>query len=236
MGRRGWANPATSSEVAALRVLLLPLLLSRSSKAAFLVPGFILVAGVLLRGYLAQQRPSVTGGVSYREFQLWICYPTWTRLDPLVFGVALAAIEKYRASGWSTLAGYASCLWLPGLVAIMYGLYLGERDLTIATCVWQLPLIAFGMAMLLVCSVSPRLPFSRVELPGAAFLASIAYSVYLSHKLVIHLVTYLSSTHAFSLTSIWALLAVHSLIYVTGAVLFFAVERPFLQLRRHIAQ
>jgi peptidoglycan/LPS O-acetylase OafA/YrhL len=219
--------------------LLLPLLLlllSRSSKAASLVPGFIVVAGLVLRAYLAHQHPGATGGVSYREYQVWIYYPTWTRLDPLVFGVALAAIEQYRASWWSRLTGWATWLWLPGLAAIMYGLYLGEADLTIATCVWQLPLIALGMAMLLVCSLSPRLPISRVELPGAAFLASIAYSVYLSHKLVIHLVIYLSSTYAFSLGFVWALLLALSLIYITGTVLFLAVERPFLQLRKRIAR
>jgi hypothetical protein len=57
-----------------------------------------------------------------------------------------------------------------GLIA--YALYLGETDtLTVSACVWQFPLIAVGMAALLVCAVSPRL--CRVAIPGAAFIASI---------------------------------------------------------------
>jgi hypothetical protein len=44
------------------------------------------------------------GGVSFRGFQAWIYYPTWTRLDPLVFGVALAAIEKFRPTGGNALS------------------------------------------------------------------------------------------------------------------------------------
>ena len=74
-----------------------------------------------------------------------------------------------------------------GLIA--YALYLGETEnLTLSACVWQFPLIAVGMAALLVCAVSPRLLFRRVAIPGTTFIASIAYSAYLIQKLVIHAV------------------------------------------------
>jgi peptidoglycan/LPS O-acetylase OafA/YrhL len=130
----------------------------------------------------------------------------------------------------------ARWLWLPGLAAIVYGLYLGDGEtLTIAACVWQFPLIAFGMATLLLSAVSPRLPFRRIEVPGAAFFASIAYSVYLSHKLVIHFVIELCSRHHISLLSLPAHLLVEACIYLAGAILFLTVERPFLQLRQRIA-
>ena len=216
--------------------LLLPLLLlfvSRKPKAGIILPIVVVLAGLALRAFLAWQHPGTTG-VSFGAFQRWIYYPTWTRLDPLVFGVVLAAIELYRPSWWERLTGSARWLWLPGVAAIVYGLSLGENDLTIATCIWQFPLIALGMTALLVCAVSPRLPFCRVEIPGAAFLASIAYSVYLSHKLVIHFVLQLCARYAIPLTSIWALLLVEALIYAIGAILFFSVERPFLQLRHRV--
>jgi peptidoglycan/LPS O-acetylase OafA/YrhL len=125
---------------------------------------------------------------------------------------------------------------IPALAAIVLALYMGEGDvLTVQTCIWQLPLIALGMAALLVCAVSPRLPFSRVEIPGAAFLASVAFSVYLSHKLVIHFVIGLCDRYSLSLTSVWALVLIEVAIYLAGAALFFAVERPFLRLRNRIA-
>jgi peptidoglycan/LPS O-acetylase OafA/YrhL len=219
--------------------LLLPLVLvvlTCSRRAAFVTPCLIFLGGLLLRGFLAHQLPSESGGVSDRGYQFWIYYPTWTRLDPLVFGVALAAIERYRPSWWSALTRFARWLVIPALAAIVLALYMGESDvLTIQTCVWQLPLIAFGMAALLVCAVSTRLPLSRVEIPGAAFLASIAFSVYLSHKLVIHSVIQLCNHYALSLTSVWALLLIEGAVYLAGAALFFAVERPFLLLRNRVA-
>jgi peptidoglycan/LPS O-acetylase OafA/YrhL len=174
--------------------------------------------------------------VSFRGYQLWIYYPTWTRLDPLVFGVSLAAIEAYRPRWWSALTGCAPWLLAPAVGLIVIALYMGESDLLMMrTCVWQLPLVALGMAALLICGVSPRLPFSRVEIPGAAFLASVAYSVYLSHKLVIHAVLQLCDRYSISLTSVWAFLISETAIYIVGAALFFAVERPFLQLRNRVA-
>lgn len=219
--------------------LLLPvvlLALSRARFAALAIPCAVVVAGLLLRGYLAHQLLRGTDGVSHRGYQLWIYYPTWTRLDPLVLGVTLAAIEQFRASWWQALTGSARWLWVLGVSVIAFALYLGDGDiLTVATCVWQLPLIALGMAVLLVCGLSPRLPLARLEVPGVAFVASIAFSVYLSHKLVIHSVIQLCNRYSISLTSIPALFLVQAAIYLAGAILFFAVERPFLQLRTRIA-
>jgi peptidoglycan/LPS O-acetylase OafA/YrhL len=220
--------------------LLLPLVLllvSRWKRAGVIVPCVVVLGGLALRAFLAWQNPSAEGGVSFRGFQFWIYYPTWTRLDPLVFGVVLAAIEKFRPNCWERLMNSARWLWLPGLAAIVYGLYLGEGEtLAVAACVWQFPLIALGMAALLICAVSPRLPFRRVEVPGAAFFASIAYSVYLSHKLVIHAAIQLCSTHNIALTSFPAHLLVELSIYAAGTLLFLAVERPFLQLRRRLTK
>lgn len=217
--------------------LLLPIILmlvSRWPRSGLIVPCVILVGGLVLRGVLAHLHPAENGGVSFRGFQKWIYYPTWTRLDPLVCGVMLAAIARFRSCWWTRLMSSATWLWLPGLVAIIYGLHLGDDDLTVATCVWQFPLIAFGMAALLICAVSPRLPFSRMEIPSASFFASIAYSVYLSHKLVIHALIQLCAGYNVALTSLPAILLVQFCIYCAGVLLFLGVERPFLLLRRRV--
>jgi peptidoglycan/LPS O-acetylase OafA/YrhL len=219
--------------------LVLPFLLlflCRRPRAAITIPCLIVFGGILLRTFLAWKNPSINGGVSFRGFQAWIYYPTWTRLDPLVFGVALAAIERFRPHWWQRLINCAPWLWLPALGLIAYALYLGETEnLTLFACVWQFPLIAVGMAALLVCMVSPRLPFRRVAIPGAAFIASIAYSAYLIQKLVIHAVGQFCTDHNIDLSSAPALLGVELCVYMVATILFLTVERPFLQLRHRIA-
>src|SRR5437588_7876946 len=172
------------------------LLANRWPRAALLIPCFIVICVIFLRTFLAWQNPAADFGISFRGFQAWIYYPTWTRLDPLVLGVVLAAIEKFRAQWWKGLMNCARWLWLPGVALIAFGLYLVEGGyLSVAAFFWQFPLIALGMAALLICALSPRLPFRRVAIPGAAFIASIAYSAYLIQKVGMHFVAQFCSSH-----------------------------------------
>ena len=229
-----WSLAVEDQFYLALPFLLL--FLYRRPRAAIIVPCLIVVGGIGLRAFLAAQNASVDGGVSFRGFQAWIYYPTWTRLDPLVLGVVLAGIERFRPNWWQRLINCASWLWLPGLGLIVYALYLGETEnLTIVACVWQFPLIAVGMAAVLVCAVSPRLPLCRVAIPGAAFMASIAYSAYLIQKLVINGVEQFCINHNVDLTSAPALLGVELCVYIAATVLFLSIERPFLLVRRRLA-
>src|SRR4029077_15946842 len=134
------------------------------------------------------------------------------------------------------LVNCAPWLWLPGVALIAFGLYLGEGDyLSVAAAVWQFPLIALGMAALLICALSPRLPFGRVAIPGAAFVASIAYRAYLIQKLVTHSVEKFCSSRNITLTSLPALVGVEICVYAAATALFLAIERPFLQLRHRLA-
>ena len=205
------------------------------ASAAIIIPCAIFFGGILLRTFLAYQNPAEVSGVAFRDYQAWIYYPTWTRLDPLVFGVVLAAIEKFRSQWWQRLMDYAVWLWLPGLALIVFALWLGEGEyLEFSTVIWQFPLIAFGFAALLVCAQSDRLPLRHFKIPGAAFIASIAYSTYLIQKLVMHLVGQFCFDHSIALTSVPALLGVELCVYAAATVLFFTVERPFLQLRHRI--
>ena len=218
--------------------LLLPLILLlvvRRPRAAVIVPCLIVIGGFGLRWFLAVRNLDETGAVTFRGYQTWIYYATWGRLDPLVLGVALAALEKIRAQWWQRLMALAPWLVLPALALIVYALWLGETDsITVAMSVWQFPLIALGMAALLVCAVSPRLPFRRIRIPGVAFIASVAYSAYLVQKLVIHFVAQFCADHEFAPTSAVVLVVVQVLIYAAATILFFAVERPFLQLRHRL--
>jgi len=205
-------------------------------RGAILVSCFIVLSGLFLRAFLAAQNASVDGGVSFRGFQAWIYYPTWTRLDPLVLGVVIAAIEKFRPRLWQRLTNSAIWLWVPALALIVYALWLGESDyINFNACVWQFPLIATGMAVLLICAVSPRLPLRWFAIPGAAFVASIAYSAYLVQKVVIHGVAEFCRVHDIDPKSAVALIGVEFCVYAAATILFFTVERPFLKLRHRIA-
>lgn len=212
--------------------LALPFLLlwtARHRGSGPVLASAVILGGLLLRASIAYTHPSLAG----RAFQHLLYYPTWARLDPLVWGVTLAAVERFRPHAWQRLTRLAPFLLLPALALIASGLYLGESGIpTFAACVWQFPLIALGLAAVLVCSLSGSLPLSRLAVPGASFLATTAYSTYLSHKLVLHAVKTFCVAHSLALTSAPAIFLNLSAILLVGSALFFVVERPFLRLRR----
>lgn len=217
--------------------LLLPfilLFLNRSRRLAIVFPCFIFLGGFALRAGVALHY-ATEEGIPFRAFQTWIYYATWMRLDPLLFGVVLAALEKFRPRSWERLMNFGTWIWLPGLALVAFSLYLGDSDTdTVAAAIWEFPLVALGMASLLICALSPRLPLHRVAVPGAAFIASIAYSAYLIQKLVIHAAAEFCKTHGINPTSTAALIAVPLCVCAAGTLLFFAVERPFLLLRHRL--
>jgi peptidoglycan/LPS O-acetylase OafA/YrhL len=146
--------------------------------------------------------------------------------------VSLAAIESFRPRWWFALMKCAVWIWLPGLAAITIALILSEDGLSVVSSAFGFGLVAIGMGMFLICAVSPNLPLSKVPIPGAAFLATVAYSVYLSHKLPIHWIQQICAAH--SVPPALAYLLMLGAILIIGSALFFAVERPFLRVRQRV--
>jgi peptidoglycan/LPS O-acetylase OafA/YrhL len=214
--------------------LLLPLLLlalARLRHGHWVVPCIVVLCGIVIRGLIAHANIN-SPEPSFAVWQKFIYYPTYARLDPLTMGVCLAAIEQFRPKWWTALMKMAKWIWLPGLAAIVFALVLAENPLSTSSCALGFPLIALGFSVLLLCAVSPELPFSRVAIPGAAFLATLAYSVYVSHKLMMHWTLTFGAAHSIAETSMTGYLLMLSSILVAGSALFFAVERPFLQMRQ----
>jgi peptidoglycan/LPS O-acetylase OafA/YrhL len=216
--------------------LLLPfliLVLARLRRGHVLVACAVFSWGVVIRGLLAHMNVS-TPPPSWGWWQQWIYYPTYARLDSLTVGVSLAAIESFRPRWWFALMKCASWIWLPGLAAITVALILSEDGLSVVSSAFGFGLVAIGMGTFLICAVSPHLPLSRVPIPGAAFLATVAYSVYLSHKLPIHWIQQICAAH--SVPPALAYLLMLGAILIIGSALFFAVERPILQVRQRVAE
>jgi len=82
----------------------------------------------------------------------------------------------------------------------------------------------------LAASTSPRFVLGRVHVPGAKSIATITFSLYLSHKMTWHVTkTYLPGLVAGGGVQAFFVYAFSALII--GSLLYFLVERPFLLLR-----
>jgi len=221
--------------------LLFPLLawwlMRRPSLAKFVgVCVATVLAGMAIRGYvwlheLAPTPNSLEFGVGFVE---GIYYPTYTRLDGLLAGVVLAAIQAFRPAWWRQMQERANRLLLPaGLLITALAMWLFRDRAGLLPSVIGYPLLSLGFALLVAVAAGTQGWLSRLRIPGVKWLALTSYSLYLIHKAVFHLV---ESTLPPQLLEqgvlTFAIYAVAALL--GGALLYYGAERPFLRLREQL--
>jgi peptidoglycan/LPS O-acetylase OafA/YrhL len=197
----------------------------------------ILLFGILIRGYVYhyQLQPLLSADddsftVRYVEK---IYYPTYTRLDGLLMGVVLATIKTFRPVWWRNLMAQGYLLLAAGLACCGAAIWLFRNRFSFSGTVAGYPLLSLGLALVVASSLSPRCLLSRIR--GFALPATLAYSLYLTHKEISHLDS-LYLNRLLSADSPWTNFAVLFITsFLAAGVLYLTVERPFLRLRERIS-
>ncbi|NKB56668.1 MAG: acyltransferase family protein [Alphaproteobacteria bacterium] len=166
----------------------------------------------------------------------YIYYPTYTRLDGLLVGIGIASMFRFSPGLKDRLIRYGhlhlccGLAILAGCYFLFDGLILSARFSSLATTLIGFPAIAVGYGFIVVSALSPSSFLYRIEFRLTAFLATLAYAMYLTHKMANHWINTrialqyeLSDGQTFLLSLAVAVLA--------GFGLHFAIERPFLRLR-----
>jgi peptidoglycan/LPS O-acetylase OafA/YrhL len=159
-----------------------------------------------------------------------IYYPTYARLDGLLAGVALALVRIFRPEWWSAVLRRANLLLVAGVALLGCTLWIFADRLGAVGTVIGFPLMAVALAMLVAAAAETRCWFGRMRVPGAKMVATLAFSLYLTHKEVAHLdalwLPRVMDAHGWESVGV---LVVSCL--AVAAVLYFTVERPFLMMR-----
>lgn len=187
---------------------------------------FVLFGGIALRSTIWLHDDALKPDRNWFVEDLY--YPTWCRLDGLLAGVSLAVVRVFRPGWWSRLRPRANSAMLLGLAGVVLSFFLhAQRGGLLANSIgWPVLSAAFG---LLVFAAAERDSWiGRWRVPGAGWIAAISYSLYLSHKLVMHGVDAAINVrlHGIAAFSLYVVA-----IIATGALLHYAVERPGLRLR-----
>jgi peptidoglycan/LPS O-acetylase OafA/YrhL len=168
-----------------------------------------------------------------------IYYPTYCRLDGLLAGVAIASIFKYRPALKEKLVKHGNGLLALSflLLVVTYFLFGGtlvsQKFTSMMTAVFGFPLVSLAYGLLVVAAMSPKCVLSGYKFRPTATLATLSYSLYLSHKIINHIVNtrlkYVLEMENYQLFPVSMVAAL-----VCGLVLHLIVEKPFLILRDNI--
>jgi peptidoglycan/LPS O-acetylase OafA/YrhL len=199
----------------------------------------VLLFGMCIRGYLwVHEVATFSHGetmLNGMRFMSFIYYPTWSRLDGLLAGVVVALIQTFRPSRWQRLCAKSNLLCVCGVTGLAVSMaFFGDQVSGFVPTLFGYPLVAVSAALLVVAGSDRHSVMGRYAIPGAAALATGAYSLYLTHKMVYQAIQELgrhwpAALQPFELTL--GLLAA----LLAGTALYWSVERPFLKLRDRLS-
>lgn len=205
--------------------------------------GAIIMGGMALRAWLwlhyYQPARMADNGNYSLMYVRYLYYPTYSRLDGLLAGVALAACAVYRPAWMARMQRHGNLVLMLGLVLLAAAIDLFTQRLSFLANVVGYPLLSLALLAVVAAASGGSSLLARTRVPGAGWLAAISYSLYLSHKGVFHLVntTWAEDLqqHGFLLFCVYAATTLAG-----GALLHYGVERPFLRWRdarkRHVAR
>jgi peptidoglycan/LPS O-acetylase OafA/YrhL len=224
--------------------LLLPLIVLGMAKRATVRKTVALLCALVLLGIAVRWyelvhvlRPLAAAGhdISNRYIER-IYYPTYSRLDGLLAGVALALVRVFRPAWWTALLARSNVLLAAGAVLVGCAIWMFRgrfhllTGVTAASTLIGFPVLSLGLAMWIPGAANARCWLGRMRLPGVQLLATLAFSLYLTHKEVAGRVNvWLLTVHQ---DRTWLAVLVYAVSCVAvAALLYVLVERPMLALR-----
>lgn len=222
--------------------LLFPLIcmlaLSNTTKATrlWLLIGLAFIAAAITRWYMfTTHAGAAITGKDYWEF---IYYPSYSRFDELLPGIALALIKNYHPTTFAKLLRYGNQWLLAGLLSsgIVFYLFLNiHYQEGVGINPWTTSigysLLAMSFSLLVLAGLSPRCWLYRCQIPGAASLALWSYAIYLIHKPLYQLLKEPLNNAGINTDGYVGMGIILLVSLIAGWGLYKLVEEPFMHLR-----
>jgi peptidoglycan/LPS O-acetylase OafA/YrhL len=202
-----------------------------SIRMAWLGLALLVIGGMLWRDQLWRQVVAGNPDGQNHYFK-HIYYATLCRADELLAGVGLVLLRAYHPRAWRRLTGNGNVAALLGLCVLGGASWLFLQDRTAwAPTVFGYPLLAAGFALLIVAALSDKSLLRDVRIPGAASIALWSYAIYLLHRQVCVLGARWLRQVGHAPDSATAIVILLLASVLTGWLLFYLVETPFMRLR-----
>ncbi|TDM09131.1 MAG: acyltransferase [Ideonella sp. MAG2] len=170
-----------------------------------------------------------------------IYYNTLCRFDELLAGVAVAGLQLCQPGAWAWLMSKRRAITALALTnsavlvwALLTHYFVEGQGYGAFMTIWGYTWVAWSGALWLVLALHPETVLHRWRVPGLATLAAWAYTLYLVHKPVGHLLGQRLAAQGLAPWPSFALVTLASL--GAAAALSALVERPFMRWRdQHFA-
>jgi peptidoglycan/LPS O-acetylase OafA/YrhL len=198
----------------------------------------VLVLALIVRSalWLAIRPDQQTPVAALDGYMTWFYYPSYCRLDGIILGVALAAIQQLHPSAWRRLMSWGNWLILSGAICFGGAVLVLWQRYSFLCCTFGFTLLSLSFTFFTAAAVCDRSILARLRIPGARPVALFSYSIYLTHMLALEAAAGAASYCGISLQSLPGIFVAFIFLATFAAVLYRGVELPFLNLRsRYLA-
>jgi peptidoglycan/LPS O-acetylase OafA/YrhL len=195
----------------------------------------LLALGIAFRFWLWTHylRPNLDDDQFYVLYWKLIYYPSYARLDGLTIGVAMAAVSIFRPDWWKRFTARGNLLLALGVLILVAAVWIFQDMSSFAASVIEFPMLAAGFGLMVASALSGNSILAKYRVPGATAMATLAYSIYLTHKEVMHMDRELFGRFVqMNGAPVWVIYIPSILLAAT--ILYLCVERPFLKLRESL--
>jgi peptidoglycan/LPS O-acetylase OafA/YrhL len=218
--------------------LILPLIFVifnyfKAGKKAIYLLSALFIGGFFIRlwGWHHFMEPVLSTDNYGAYWNKYIYYPTYNRLDSLLVGVSIAGLYTFYPSVKTMVNKYCNLVMLSGMILLVISYFVCEGYSTYNTTLWGFPLVGLSYGLILAAIVCPSSPVYRFKSYVTSQIAVLSYSIYLTHKIVIHVVQNMIEKVGIDKNSNLAMLICFICI-IAGALLSrYLIEKPAMRLR-----
>lgn len=218
-----------------LPLLLLLLIRLKKIKYLKLIIVSVMITTLLLRivcwnGFVL---PYLETPDFWKEWYMNIYYPTYTRLDGLAVGALIGFL--FQSSNFRTIINRnGNLLVFTGIMAVAFSLWFCRDQYSQQASLFGFTMIAISYGILVTGTVSDTSFLSRKPNIITTHLAVLSYSVYLSHKGVIHLVQMLAEKTELPVSGTSGIITCFIFCVLAGLFYRYCIEKPSAALKNKI--
>lgn len=190
--------------------------------------------GILVRHFYWLKIDSIFGGTkSFISFwAMKIYFPTYCRLDGLLIGIAIAYLYNFKNKITANFFNKGNYLLAIGVVVLILSFLLCKNQTSYLASVFGFLFISVGYGFIVLAALQPNTLFLSRSYFICNQIATLSYSIYLCHKIILHLCLQYFCKPYLPIHSILVLIGAFTITFLASFCLHELVEKPFSKLKR----
>jgi len=214
-----------------LPIVLLLVIYKKALRLGWFLIGALLIGEMLLRGTLWLHYIQHAGDNTFKLYMTNLYYPSFSRLDGLILGVAIAMVRNFHEETWARITNKGNWWMLFGIIGCYFTFYSLDHLYSFMPTTFGFLFRAISFSALVIAALSPDSVLNRTKIPGAMTLATWSYAIYLIHKPLIHVTRLALSYWGIGESSVFSTALEIMVTLAGGWLLYTFIENPFLRLR-----